>query len=472
VQPDGQVDAQSVRKPVALCRLALGLALALGVAACGAPRAAPVRSAPSSTSTSTPASGGAKPEVVPFIEDDWARALAEAKAQKKPVFVDAWATWCHSCQSMRAYVLTDPALAPLAKDFVWLTVDTDRESNGAFVKRFPNDVWPTLWVIDAESEAPLLKWGGTATAPELVTLLGAARGGGGEGARSIAFLRGVHAAARGELVEAEKAYRDALASPGPEYARAAEALVALLSSKDDHGACAEAAERLGPGLPAGTSRASVLATGLACAREGRLRDRTSRLRDAARKVVDDPDPRMIADDRSALFEELVETAKAEGDAVAARDMASRWALFLEAEAGRAATPQARAVYDAHRLSAYLALGDPARALPMLEQSERDFPEDFNAPARLARAFLELRALDKAHAAVGRAAARVYGPRVLRVSALAADIARARGDGAGERAALERALGRTANAVLSPGQKALRAGLERRLRELREARELR
>lgn len=28
-----------------------------------------------------------------WISDDWAKAIAEAKARKVPVFVDAWAPW-------------------------------------------------------------------------------------------------------------------------------------------------------------------------------------------------------------------------------------------------------------------------------------------------------------------------------------------------------------------------------------------
>ena len=30
---------------------------------------------------------------LPFIEDDYARALATARAQKKPIFIEAWAPW-------------------------------------------------------------------------------------------------------------------------------------------------------------------------------------------------------------------------------------------------------------------------------------------------------------------------------------------------------------------------------------------
>ena len=45
----------------------------------------------SSPSTTTAPTGNA--EVLPFIEDDYPRALAEAKAKNLPLFLDAWATW-------------------------------------------------------------------------------------------------------------------------------------------------------------------------------------------------------------------------------------------------------------------------------------------------------------------------------------------------------------------------------------------
>jgi len=35
----------------------------------------------------------AKSEVVPFIADDYARAVAEAKARGVPIFIEAWAPW-------------------------------------------------------------------------------------------------------------------------------------------------------------------------------------------------------------------------------------------------------------------------------------------------------------------------------------------------------------------------------------------
>jgi hypothetical protein len=38
----------------------------------------------------TPAIGR---EVLPFIDNDYAKALAQAKKKNVPIFVDAWAPW-------------------------------------------------------------------------------------------------------------------------------------------------------------------------------------------------------------------------------------------------------------------------------------------------------------------------------------------------------------------------------------------
>ena len=55
------------------------LALAVGLAALAGCSRGPA-----------PAAAG---EALPFIEDDYARAVTEARAKKLPIFVDAWAPW-------------------------------------------------------------------------------------------------------------------------------------------------------------------------------------------------------------------------------------------------------------------------------------------------------------------------------------------------------------------------------------------
>ncbi len=39
------------------------------------------------------ASAPAPREVLPFIADDYPKALAAARASKKPIFLEAWAPW-------------------------------------------------------------------------------------------------------------------------------------------------------------------------------------------------------------------------------------------------------------------------------------------------------------------------------------------------------------------------------------------
>ena len=388
---------------------------------------------PTACSSTKPASdpttrAAASHDVLPFIHDDYPRALAEAKKQKKPIFVDSWAPWCHSCLSMKSYVFTDPALAPLADRYVWLAIDTERDSNAAFVAKFTHEALPTLWLVDPETEQVVWRWTGTLTATEL---------------------------------------REALtkdAKEGETPARAAHDRVMQLA-KGDEAACAKLALAEARTFPRGTPRADILATGLDCAASSKSTAEAEQLVALAVKDAQTSDGALLADDRSALFEAVVETKKSLGDAAAVKTIAEQWASFLEAEAAKAKTPAARAVFDPHRLGAYLALGQPERAVPMLLESERDFPEDYNPPARLAKAYLEMKKLDDAAAAVDRARTRVYGPRIMRVLAMAADIAKARGDKAGEKKALEEALARTDKATLTTGQKKVRDGLAKRLADL-------
>lgn len=465
------MEADPRRKQVAA--LSLGVALALGGAACSGSARPSTASTPTSN-LAAQTTGGVR-EALPFIHDDYPHALAEAKRRNKPLFVDAWAPWCHSCQSLRAHVLTDPTLAPLAADFVWLSVDTEKDVNAEWVARHPHSALPTLWVIDPATDRPILKWAGTATASELRELLTVAVAdarSGSDGAAAeatAAFVRGNHALASGDADTAEKEHRAALAAASKDHlhrARMVEALVTQLALRKRPEPCAEVAAREAADLPVGTSRASVLVAGLGCAREAKQARDLERLVDVALRDAKARDGRLLADDRSALYEELVATKKESGDEAGAKQLAQEWAAFLEGEAARAATNDARAALDPLRLNAYLILGEPSRALAMLEKSERDFPDDYNPPARLGRVYLELHRLDEADKAADRAVARVYGPRAMRVFALKADIAKARGDRAGEVKALEQALARSEKSVLTEGQKTIRDGLVKRLAALR------
>ena len=102
---------------------------------------------------------------------------------------------------------------------------------------------------------------------------------------------------------------------------------------------------------------------------------------------------------------------------------------------------------------------------MLEQSERDFPGDYNPPARLGKVLLDLKRDDEAIAALQRALARAYGPRKLRLWSLEADAFMAKGDKAGARRALQSALDFAASVPLTGAYPSLRDAIADRLAAL-------
>ena len=390
----------------------------------------------------------AAPELaaIVFVENDYPHALAEARARHVPLFVDTWAPWCHTCLSMKSYVFPDPALRGFASRFVWLSLDTERDENAAVVARLGVRVLPTLYVLEPASEQAVLAWPGSLTAPELADLLGdaelAARRGDAGGAAAAALLRGQQATAGGNVKDAVAAYRAALAAAPagwPRRPRAVDALVTGLADDKELAACVTVGADEAPRLPPGTALADVLRVAMSCAgdlpRPAPERSRLPELAALGERVALDPSQPILADDRSDLYDYVVHALRDQGHPDDARRVARAWTAFLEDQAGRAPDPAARAVFDAHRLLAYLALGEPERALPMLAQSEHDLPADYNPPARLATALLQMKRYDDALAAVKRALDRAYGPRKLRLWSLEADVFEARKDRASARRAL-------------------------------------
>ncbi|HVE66640.1 MAG TPA: tetratricopeptide repeat protein, partial [Thermoanaerobaculia bacterium] len=186
---------------------------------------------------------------------------------------------------------------------------------------------------------------------------------------------------------------------------------------------------------------------------------------AGREILASKRRDLAADDVSAVYETLAAEREDAKDEAGEKAVLQERATFLENAAARAKTPDARAVFDSHRLGTYLELGEPQRAVEMLLASERDLPDDYNPPARLASAYRAMKRYEDALAASDRALARAYGPRKLGILQTRADIYREKGDPASARKTIEEAL-RLAES-LPEGQRSERtiAGLKKRLETL-------
>ena len=378
---------------------------------------------------------------------------------------------------MRAFVFTDKSLASQAGRFVWLEIDTEKAQNAPLKKKFPIPALPSFFVVDPDSERVALRWVGGATVAQLDKILNdgraavatahghpAAAGGTssrGNAARSpadAALARADRLYGEAKNAEAAKAYQEALAAVPegwPRYARAVESLLFARSQCDSNEAVAKLARDAYPKLRRTASAANVAGSGLDAALQlaadnPQRKDLVAALEADCREVVADLKLKAAADDRSGVYLTLVDARKDAKDDAGAKETAIRWAAFLDGEASRAKTPGARVVFDSHRLTAYIAMGEPQRAVPMLQASERDMPDDYNPPARLALAYKAMQRWDDALAASDRALAKVYGPRKLTVLQARADIYAGRKDPAMVRSTLEEAL-RFAEA-LPAGQK--------------------
>jgi thioredoxin-like negative regulator of GroEL len=426
---------------IAIAALTAGSVGCSGAAAVPPPSTAalpvPPRPGDSAQAAPTTDAAGAQQGPIVFVEDDYPRALAEARSRGVPLFVDTWATWCHTCLSMRSYVFPDPALRRFSNRFVWLSLDTERDGNAQTVAKLGPRALPTLYVIDSASERLLVAWPGSLTANELAGMLDEALG----------------TAPDGKL----------------KHALEVDAAVTHLQETKDAAKCATMAADEAPRLPPGTALADVLRAGMSCAGDlppkAPERAKLAGLVALGDKVAADLTQPILADDRSDLWDYVVANYKTLGEKEHAADVkrvASAWVAFLEDQASRASTPAARAVFDAHRLLAYTALGAPERAVPMLQQSEHDFPDDYNPPARLATVYLAMKRYDDALGAIKRALDHAYGPRKLRFFSTEADVYEAKGDHAGSRQALSDALAYAKTLPITGRYAKLVEGIQKRL----------
>ncbi|HEX9149985.1 MAG TPA: tetratricopeptide repeat protein [Thermoanaerobaculia bacterium] len=350
---------------------------------------------------------------------------------------------------MKAFVFTDKALKRHAGQFVWLSLDVEKAQNAPYKKAYGVDALPMYFIVDPKTEKVALRWVGGATVPQLQKVFAdglVAVKGGGRGVEEV-LARADRFYADADYGKAAAEYRQALRVAPSNWSRSARAteslLYALYQTKDWVG-CAKTAQDAFPRLKQTSSAANVAASGLSCALEIPASDASraqlvKSLGDASREILASPRKDLAADDISAVYETLASEREAAKDEAGKKKVLQERATFLEAAAARAKTPDARAVFDSHRLGTYLDLGEPERAIPMLQASERDLPQDYNPPARLAVAYRAMKRYDKALAASDRAIKRAYGPRKLGILQTRADIYKEKGDPAAARRTIEEAV---------------------------------
>ena len=417
----------------------IALAAALGLVACAgaapATRSAPAPAAahvePARPSDPSDASG------IRWHHDDYPAARAAATALGKPLVLDLWAPWCHTCLSMKHTVLADPGMRSYAERFVWLTVDTDRPANEAVVQALPIHSWPTFFVLDPGDETVLARLQGGAPLPTFRAFL--EQGEAAALARRSAAGRlaaqsplhhltlGDQLATRGDLPGAEAAYLRALELGGPTWQRRPDVLVATIALLYQRGAyedCVAFGERH---VAETTASRSSTAADCAfftqhCGEKGALPP--SRMRPAlegglaaVREVLDAPDAALSADDRADAMRVARNLLVALDRAGEARGLAEQQRDFLDATAAAAATPREAMTYNWPRAEVYAWLGQPEALVPALRAQVAALPDQYDPAYRLAWLLHQATRDEEALPVARRALELAYGPRRARIQAL-------------------------------------------------------
>jgi tetratricopeptide (TPR) repeat protein len=417
------------------------LALTAAVLFLGCAEAAP----PPAVAPAPPPASAPAAAPVRFIEDDLAAATTKAKAEGKALFVDAWAPWCHTCLSMKNFVFADPAFGALADRVVFASIDTDRPEAGSFLEKHTVKAWPTFFVIDPQSDKVVGYWAGSGSLREMRGFieesLAVLRGGAADPAsRAYAEARAAHAG--GDLAAAASAYERAIAAAPPAWPSRSAALlgwIESLASAKAWPACVRVGQQHLPSVQGSSAPSDFASYLLTCAGKLPSGPEQTAARTAAvtrlRDFTAHPPADASVDDRQDAFDVLSGGLEDLGDAAGARRAQEARLALLEQAAKAARSPEQAHTFDYARANTYLALGRANEAIAMLEQRERELPDAYEPPARLAGVLLKAGKLPEARAAIERAIAKSYGPRRLRYLQTRAEILTKLGDNAGALATL-------------------------------------
>jgi thiol-disulfide isomerase/thioredoxin len=307
-----------------------------------------------------------------WIHDDYPAALAAARAENKPLFIDMWAPWCHTCLSMKHYVFNDPGLSHHANRMIWLALDTDKEVNAEAVKKFPPGPWPKFYVINPKDESVLATHDGSASVKQLRELFDL-----NPSKQTLAVQKIAH------LVKAKSPEAYNYIEPGMR-----EAAIDHTASTCDFASYAQ---------EVATSKIDLrfLAANV-------------------RLTVDDNAAPLSIDDRSDCLRILRELHERLGEKREATLLAERQFDLLIKTVAAAPDASIAMTYNWPLAEVAVYLNRGSEIVPVLQKSVDALPNEYDPPYRLAWVYSKLGQKDKAKPLADLALERSYGARKKRI----------------------------------------------------------
>ncbi len=93
---------------------------------------------------------GVQGQGIDFIDNDLAKALDIAARSNKPIFIDAYTTWCAPCKQMDKEVFVDSAVGrTFNQEFVNLKLDMEQGDGPSMARRYQVAGYPSFLFIDS-----------------------------------------------------------------------------------------------------------------------------------------------------------------------------------------------------------------------------------------------------------------------------------------------------------------------------------
>lgn len=106
----------------------------------------------SSFTSDETATNSAEEQGIQFYHD-FDEALAEAAKTGKPLFVDAYATWCGPCKWMSAKTFTQQQVGEYYNThFINVKIDAEKGKGRDFAKKYNIRAYPTLFFISSDGK--------------------------------------------------------------------------------------------------------------------------------------------------------------------------------------------------------------------------------------------------------------------------------------------------------------------------------
>lgn len=88
-----------------------------------------------------------------FQDITFTEALAQAKKENKPIFMNVYATWCPPCNNIKKTTFkADKVGSAFNKNFVNISIDAEKGEGIALARKYEVTAHPLMLVIDANGE--------------------------------------------------------------------------------------------------------------------------------------------------------------------------------------------------------------------------------------------------------------------------------------------------------------------------------